>query len=206
MRISKSSVWAGVFSAAIFGLTGAAGLAAPHIDGTYAAVTSQTVEILTLHQAKRDVSGNYRVMHLNAAAPDGLDDQRIALSSLTGNRDQAFTMDDTRSMLLRFDATFQHAQAITAAVPGSQTQSFTRVTAGQVHLLEEMARYGGLFEVCQARRDQAASAYSREFCATMAPQLTDIVPFRPFPSAKANHPVLAYQVRARLDRSLAVLR
>ena len=206
MRLSKSSVWAGLFSAAILGLTTAVCLAAPHIDGTYAAVTSQTVELLTLHQAKRDVRGSYRVLHLNAGAPDGLDDQRIALSSLNSSRDQAFAMEDTRSMLLRFDAKFQHAQATAGAFPGPQTQSFTRVSADQVRLLEEMARYGGLYEVCQAHRDQTASAYSRQFCATMAPQLADIVPFRPFPSAAASHPVLSYQLRARLDRSLASVR
>ncbi|GAC1389925.1 MAG: hypothetical protein NVSMB31_06340 [Vulcanimicrobiaceae bacterium] len=204
MQISKPSVWAGLFSAAIFTLSSAIALAAPSINGTYAAVTPQSVELLTLRNDKKSgIHGAYRVLHLNATQETGLDDQSVALSAPGLAPEAAFTLGDTRSMILRFDAGFKHAEATTHSLPASQTPSFSRVSAEQVQLLLEMARYGGLFEVCQAHRTGSASAYSRTFCAGMAPQLTDIVPFRPFPNAGASHPVLAYEVKARLDHSLA---
>jgi hypothetical protein len=71
-------------------------------------------------------------------------------------------------------------------------------------MLVEMARYGGLYEVCQAHKDASdASLYSQTFCRGMSPQLAGIVPFRPFPDASAQHPVLAFAVTARLDHAVA---
>lgn len=203
MQKSKLSVRAGLFSAAIFALATLTANAAPAINGTYAAVTPQSVELLTLRAGKHDeVGGTYRVLHLDATQPDGVADQRVALSSLSSQSVRAFTLSDARSMILRFDAKFQRAEATTPALSGNATQSFKRVTPEQVGLLMEMARYGGLYEVCKAHRDQAASLYSHAFCAGMSAQLSDIVPFRPFPQASANRPVLAYQMHARLDRTL----
>ena len=204
MQKSKPSVWAGLFSAAVFSLSGAFALAAPSVDGTYSAVTPQNVELLTLHSQKGQVRGTYRVLHLDATQADGIDDQRTALSAAGISSEPAFALADTRTMILRFDATFRHAVATTGGLPDTQTQSFSRVDSGQVGLLVEMARYGGLYEVCRAHRDESASLYSKTFCASMAPQLSDIVPFRPFPQARASHPVLAYEVKARLTRNLAL--
>ncbi|MFN2528244.1 MAG: hypothetical protein ABR584_05950 [Candidatus Baltobacteraceae bacterium] len=204
MRKLQSSVWAGLFSAAICCLTGTIATASPNIDGTYAAVTPQNVELLTLRSQKGQVHGTYRVLHVNPGQPDGLDDQRTALSAADTSSERAFALADTRTMILRFDSSFQHAVATTGAVPAGQTQSFSRVTADQLGLLVEMARYGGLYEVCRTHRDETASLYSKTFCAGMAAQLTDIVPFRPFPQAHASRPVVAYELRARLARKLAL--
>lgn len=204
MRKSQPSVWACLFSAAIFSLTGAIALASPSIEGTYAAVTPQNVELLALHSRKGEVHGSYRVLHLNPARPDGLDDRRTALSAADVSSERAFTLADTRTMILRFDSSFQHAVATTGTVPSAQTQPFSRVSVDQVGLLVEMARYGGLSEVCKAHRDESATRYSKTFCAGMAAQLTDIVPFRPIPQARARHPILAYELKARLARNLAL--
>ena len=204
MRKSKPSVWAGLFSAALFSLSGGLALAAPAIDGTYAAVTPQNVELLTLHSQKGQLHGSYRVLHLDAMQPDGVADQRTALSAAGISSERTFALADTRTMILRFDSSFRHAVATTGNLPSARTQSFSRVDPEQLGLLIEMARYGGLYEVCRAHRDESASLYSKTFCAGMASQLSDIVPFRPFPHARASHPVLAYEVKARMDRSVAL--
>ncbi len=206
MQISKLSVWAGLFSAAMFALGSAIALAAPSINGTYAAVTAQSVELMTLRSDRRGIHGAYRVLHLNPAQNTGLDDKSVALSAPAVAPEAAFTLSDTRSLLLRFDANFSRAEATTPFLPGSQVQSFLQINPDQVQLLLEMARYGGLYEVCQAHRTGSSSLYSRTFCQGMAPQLTDIVPFRPFPRATANRPVLAYEVKARLEHSIASIR
>lgn len=204
MRKSTPSVWAGLFSAAIFCLsTLAAGAATPKIAGTYAAVTPQSVELLTLAPGAQGLTGTYRVLHLNPVQLRGLDDDSVALRSIASAGSGAFALQDARTLLLRFDASFNHAQA----VQGGTTQSFKRVTAEQQRLLVEMARYGGLYEVCQAHRNSAdASAYSQAFCRSMGPDLAGIVPFRPFPDANANRPVLAYAVTTRLTRTIAINR
>jgi hypothetical protein len=204
MQKSKPSVWAGLLSAALFSLSGAIALATPSIDGTYAAVTPQNVELLTLHSQKGQVHGFYRVLHLDATQPDGVADQRTALSAASISSERAFALADTRTMILRFDSSFRHAVATTGSLPTAQTQSFSRVDAEQLGLLVEMARYGGLYEVCRAHRDESASLYSKTFCAGMQAQISDIVPFRPFPQAQASRPVLAYEVKARMDRNVAL--
>lgn len=204
MRKSNSPVWAALFSTAVFVATAlSAGAATPKIAGTYAAVTPQSVELLTLSGKPGAVRGTYRVLHLNSAQVRGLDDQSVALSSIAAGNDSAFALQDARTMVLRFDKTFDHAQA----AQGAATQSFKRVTAEQAGMLVEMARYGGLYEVCQAHKNSAdASAYSQAFCRSMGPDLADLVPFRPFPNAGVHTPVLAYEVTARLQRTLALNR
>ncbi len=203
MQKRQLPVWAGLFTAAIFSVGTAVASAAAHIDGTYAAVTPQTVELLTLRHDKQRVSGSYRVLHLNAARTDGLDDQSVALSAVGGHAERAFALGDARTLLLRFDNGFAHAQSTGTALG---TQSFARVTERQAGMLLEMARFGGLYEVCQAHQGQASSSYSRSFCVQMTAQMADMVPFRPFPQAAANHPALAFELRARLDRTVVVNR
>lgn len=204
MQISKPSVWAGLFSAVIFSLSAlSAGAATPNIAGTYAAVTAQSVELMTLSGTAGSVRGSYRVLHLNATQVRGLDDQKVALSSIGTPGDTAFALQDARTLVLRFDKSFKHAQA----VQGGSTQSFKRVTADQANMLVEMARYGGLYEICQAHKTTTgASLYSQAFCNSMSPQLAGIVPFRPFPDAAAQQPVLAFAVTARLDHAVAINR
>jgi len=162
------------------------------------------VELLTLRSKKGQVCGSYRVLHLNPGQSDGLDDQRTTLSAADNSSERAFALADARTMILRFDSSFQHAVATAGVAASGETQSFSRVTADQVGLLVEMARYGGLYEVCKAHRDETATLYSKTFCAGMATQLTDIVPFRPFPQARANRPIMAYELRAHLARRLAL--
>ncbi|GAC1499062.1 MAG: hypothetical protein NVS1B14_02340 [Vulcanimicrobiaceae bacterium] len=202
MQKRQLPVWAGLFTAAIFSLGTAVASAAAHIDGTYAAVTPRAVELLTLRHDKARVSGTYRVLHLNVGRADGLDDQSVALSAVGGRAERAFALDDSRTMLLRFDGGFTHAQSTGAALGA---QSFARVTDRQAAMLLEMARYGGLYEVCQAHQGQASSSYSRSFCVQMTAQMADMVPFRPFPQA-TNRPALAFELRARLDRTVVVNR
>ena len=194
MRTSKPSILAALFAAALCTASGAA-IASPTIGGTYAAVTPQNVELLTLRPTKSEIRGSYRVLHLNAAQIGGLDDQRTALSAVfvPAPNQHAFALEDTRTMTLRFDPTYQRAIAIT---PEAQTQSFARVNAEQLGLLVEMARYGGLFEVCKAHRDVS--------CAGLNGRLGELVPFRPFPVASATAPLLSYTMTAVLDHRLAL--
>lgn len=184
-----------LFSAALVALA-TTGASAATIAGTYAAVTPQSVELLTLTPQRGGVRGTYRVLHLDETQRTGIDDQTVGLAGLSQSNENALALDDTRTMQLRFDRTFQRAIASAPAIPNS-TQSFSRVTPSQASLLIEMARYGGLWELCQAHR---ASAECRQISA----QLGDIVPFRPFPEATAKRPILGYTVTARLDRTLAV--
>ncbi len=196
MRTSKPSVWAGLFGAALFSLSAAAGLAATSINGTYAAVTPQSVELLRLQSVKGAVRGTYRVLHLDATQRNGVDDQSTALSTIGVHAESAFALDDSRALMLRFDSKFQRAVATSPGMPGTQTQSFARIDPQQLGLLVEMARYGGLFEMCQAHHDTS--------CGGMRSRLAEIVPFRPFPQTAARQPVLAYSMTARMDHSLAV--
>ena len=184
-----------LFSAALFALTTGGAFAAT-IAGTYAAVTPQSVELLTLAPQRGGVRGTYRVLHLDETQRTGLDDQTVGLAGLSQANENALALADTRTMELRFDRTFQRAVATAPSLPNS-TQSFSRVTPAQVSLLIEMARYGGLWQLCQAHRATAE-------CRQLSAQLGDIVPFRPFPQGSANRPVLGYTVTARLDRTLAV--
>lgn len=205
MRKSTLPLLAGLFSTAILALTALGAQAAPQIAGTYAAVTPQSVELLTLAGGRSStIHGSYRVLHLNPVQAQGLDDQSVAVSSIGAPADSAFALQDARTLVLRFDKNFSHAQATVPSQPGS-TQSLSRVTPEQVRLLVEMARYGGLYEVCSAHRNATdASPYSQAFCRNMGPQLADIVPFRPFPDAGAKRPVLAYAFKARLSGTLAI--
>jgi len=207
MRKSQPLLLAGLFSTAAFALAAAAAQAAPQIAGTYAAVTPQSVELLTLTSGNSAaVHGTYRVLHLNPGQAQGLDDQSVGVSSIGAPADSAFALQDARTLLLRFDKSFDHAQATVPSQPGS-TQSLSRVTPEQVRLLVEMARYGGLNEVCRAHTATSdASAYSQAFCRNMGPQLAAIVPFRPFPDAGAKRPVLAYAYKALLSGTLAINR
>lgn len=200
MHKSKPSVWAGLLSAAVLTLSAFSGpasatVAPPSINGTYAAVTPQSVELLTLRTIKGEVRGSYRILHLDASQAAGLDDQGTQLSSIAASSDHSFALEDTRMMTLRFDSKFKHATATSLGLTRAQTQSFARVSTEQAAMLVDMARYGGLFTLCQAHHDNS--------CAGLRSRLADLVPFRPFPQSAARRPVLGYVVTTRLDRSLA---
>ena len=202
MQQSKPSVWAGLFSAAMITLSAlsvpvSAAVTPPSINGTYAAVTPQSVELLTLRTVSGEVRGSYRVLHLDASQAAGIADQGTKLSSITLSGERSFALEDTRNMTLRFDSKFQHAAATSPALTGTtQTQSFARVSAEQAAMLVDMARYGGLFVLCQAHHDSS--------CAGLHSRLSDLVPFRPFPQTAAHNPVLGYVLTTRLDHSLAL--
>ncbi|GAC1498184.1 MAG: hypothetical protein NVS1B14_01060 [Vulcanimicrobiaceae bacterium] len=203
MQHVKAVLGSFLAGAAFFGAN-PTGARSPSIGGTYAAVTSRTVELLELREARGRVSGTYRVLHLDPAQRDGVSDQRLTLSGFGTEREHAFNLADARMLILRFDRDYRRAEARGAR--NIQTQSFERVTTEQAGLLLEMARYGGLYETCQARQNKPISTRTREFCSHLRSQLARIVPFRPFPQRAANRPVLTYEVRARLNRTLVIRR
>ena len=186
-----------LFSAALtlLGTAPAPASAPAAVAGTYAAVTPQNVEFLTLTSSGGTVHGTYRILHLDGSVRDGLIDESTPLAAAGPT---SFALAQGRALTLHFDRGFQNAVVQSPGLP-ENTQAFRRVTPEQVSLLMEMAHYGGLYVLCQSHDTQADP-----FCQSMAPRLASIVPFRPFPHASAKNPVLGYEVRAQLARTVAV--
>ena len=125
----------------------------------YASVAPTSVAFGSLQRAGAALIVRYRVDRLDPDAPGGLLEERGSFVT---------TPNVAREPRIR------------VRFADGSTHVFARVTREQESLLETMARYGGIFAMCNAAW-ATPNDDAQPFCAQMQPRLASLVPFHPFP-------------------------